>query len=102
MFKKKILSLQLDIKEQHMNTITIDNNIYNWAESYAKMHNITLKELAEKALMMVVKKKQGFKLKSEEELSPAIRSLIGIAEPNDKDLNGKDARMAYLEEKFSK
>ena len=41
-----------------MNTITIDNNIYNWAESYAKMHNITLKELAEKALMMVVKKKR--------------------------------------------
>lgn len=47
-----------------MNTITIDNNIYNWAESYAKMHNITLKELAEKALMMVVKKSKVLSLKA--------------------------------------
>ena len=30
-----------------MNTLTIDQNIYNGAELYAKTHNLSIKELVE-------------------------------------------------------
>ena len=47
--------------------------------------------------------KHQFTLKSEEQLSPTIQSLIGIAKPSDEDedTNGRNARMEYLEEKYS-
>ena len=70
------------IKYKEMNTISIDTNIYRGAEIYAQMHNISITELAEKALLKVVGKKENFRLKKEEELSPAVRSLIGIAKPS--------------------
>lgn len=49
--------------------------------------------------------KHQFTLKSEEQLSPTIQSLIGIAKPSDEDedindRNGRNARMEYLEEKY--
>lgn len=46
------------------------------------MHNISITELAEKALLKFVGKKENFRLKKEEELSPAVKSLIGIAKPS--------------------
>lgn len=46
------------------------------------MHNISITELAEKVLLKFVGKKENFRLKKEEELSPAVKSLIGIAKPS--------------------
>ena len=46
------------------------------------MHNISITELAEKALLKFVGKKENFRLKKEEELSPAVKSLIGIDKPS--------------------
>ena len=87
-----------------MNTIVIDTNIYKGAEVYAKMHNISIKELVEKAILNVVgQRNSSFKLKKGNELSPEIRSLIGIAQPskNNNDINGREARNEYLSEKYS-
>lgn len=87
-----------------MNTITIDNNIYRGAEIYAKLHNISVKALIEKAILNIVgNKKNKFELKEEKELSPAIQSLIGIAKPsgNLEDIDGRDARMEYLKDKHA-
>lgn len=87
-----------------MNTIVIDTNIYKSAEIYAKMHNISIKELVEKAIQNVVgQRDSSFKLKKENELSPEIRSLIGIAQPSKDitDINGREARSEYLSEKYS-
>lgn len=88
-----------------MNTISVNPTVYSWAEMYAMQHHISLQELAEKALLMIVgrhNKKPTFKLKTEDQLSPAIQSLIGIAQPTHttEDINGRDARMEYLEEKY--
>lgn len=84
-----------------MNTISIDTNIYRGAEIYAQTHNISITELAEKALLKFVGKKENFRLKKEE-LSPAVKSLIGIAKPSgkDEDINGRDTRMEFLSEKY--
>lgn len=85
-----------------MNTISIDTNIYQGAENYAKTHNISITELIENAILKYVGKKKTFRLKTEEELSPTVRSLIEIAKPSgkDEDINGRDARMEFLAEKY--
>lgn len=87
-----------------MNTITIDDNIYRGAELYAKLHNISITKLVEKAILNIVSQKEKpFELKKEEELSPEIRSLIGVVKSPSQieDLNGQNARMEYLKEKYS-
>ena len=87
-----------------MNTITIDDNIYRGAELYAKLHNISITKLVEKAIQNIVSQKEKpFELKKEEELSPEIRSLIGVVKSPSQidDLNGRNARMEYLKEKYS-
>lgn len=87
-----------------MNTITIDDNIYRGAELYAKLHNISITKLVEKAILNIVSQKEKpFELKKEEELSPEIRSLIGVVKSPSQidDLNGRNARMEYLKEKYS-
>lgn len=87
-----------------MNTITIDDNIYRGAELYAKLHNISITKLVEKAILNIVSQKEKpFELKKEEELSPEIRSLIGAVKSPSQidDLNGRNARMEYLKEKYS-
>ena len=38
-----------------MNTIVIDSNIYKGAESYAKMHNISVTAAIEKAISMFLR-----------------------------------------------
>ena len=45
---------------------------------------------------------ENFRLKKEEVLSPAAKSLIGIAKPSgkDEDINGRDTRMEFLSEKY--
>lgn len=87
-----------------MNTITIDDNVYRGAELYAKLHNISITKLVEKAIMnLVSQKEKSFELKKEEELSPEVRSLIGIVKTpsSTEDLNGRIARMEYLKEKYT-
>lgn len=88
---------------ENMNTISIDKNVYKWAEGYAKIHHISMDKLAEQALLMLVgRPKAKYTLKTEDELSPAVQSLIGIAKPThaNEDINGRDARMEYLTKKY--
>ena len=41
-----------------MNTVSIDSNIYKSAESYAKMHNISVTAAIEKAISLFLQKVQ--------------------------------------------
>ena len=41
-----------------MNTIAIDSNIYKGAESYAKLHNISVTAAIEKAISLFLQKVQ--------------------------------------------
>ena len=41
-----------------MNTISIDSNIYKGAESYAKLHNISVTAAIEKAISLFLQKVQ--------------------------------------------
>lgn len=89
---------------QYMNTISIDPNLYKGAELYAKLHNISIKSLVEKALLNILgQENNSFELKKEADLSPEVKSLIGIAKPSSpkEDINGRDARMEYLNEKYA-
>ena len=36
-----------------MNTLTIDQNIYNGAEEYAKLHNVSVRQLVEEYLVSI-------------------------------------------------
>lgn len=85
-----------------MNTITIDTDIYKGAEVYARKHNLNLKKFIERVILNAVSQKPAFRMKPESELSPVVRDLIGIAKHTDTedDLDGKDARMEYLSEKY--
>ena len=84
-----------------MDSITIDPTVYHRAEEYAREHNLSVGELVEHALVALFGNKEGYVLKGEEELSPSIRSLIGIAAgANTSDVNGRDAREEYLREKY--
>lgn len=90
-----------------MNTISIDPHVWKGAEAYARLHNISLEKLIEKALTSIMgndNTKEPYRIKREEELSPEIRSLIGAAKSpsqgQDTDLDGKEARMEYLRQKY--
>lgn len=89
---------------QKMNTISIDPNLYKGAELYAKVHNISIKSLVEKALLNILgQENSSFELKKEADLSPEVKSLIGIIKPSsqEEDINGRDARMEHLNEKYA-
>lgn len=85
-----------------MNTIAIDTSVYLQAEAYARQHNISLKELVETSLSSLLHSgERHFTLKSEEQLSPLVQSLIGVASPSrSKDNNGREVREDYLREKY--
>ena len=79
-----------------MNTISIDSNVYKGAEIYARLHNINVKDFIEKAIISAVGGDgtktapcEAGSMKAESELSPQVRSLIGIAgDSAANDLNG--------------
>lgn len=48
-------------KNMHMNTITIDSNIYKEAEMYAKMHNISVVDAIEKGILLLIENLQPVK-----------------------------------------
>ncbi len=82
-----------------MNTLSIDPRIWEGAETYARTHHISMEKLIEHALRNILgEKKETFRLKQENELSPEIRSLIGCM-PTTNDCDGKEARMEYIQKK---
>lgn len=84
-----------------MDSITIDSTVYRQAEAYAQKHKLSVRELVERTLTARCGKGETYTLKREEELAPSVRTLIGIAAGADTaDINGRDARDAYLREKY--
>lgn len=91
-------------------TITIRGNVYQRAQRYAKEHNINLDAFVESIIVKAIeldrpRAKKKFKLKSFDELSPRVRSLIGpgnVSKEAEEDVDGRNARMEYLEEKYGK
>ena len=90
-----------------MNTITIDQNLYNSAVSYANAHKVSLQTLVEKYLTQLlseVGKKEAEKEASEdihilrfEELRPELQEILELSAPMkgtvpEWDLNGDIAR----------
>ena len=71
-----------------MSTLTIDKNIYNGAELYAKKHNISLQSMVEEMLKSVISSKP-----SEEPSSLPAKweklcgILRGVADENDERFN---------------
>lgn len=88
-----------------MKTVTISSAIYERAEEYARRNDISLSELVEKSLSTLLKgeRKKGHVVKDCEELSPGVRSLIGVADGSllaEDDVNGREARCEYLMGKY--
>lgn len=78
-----------------MNTITIDSNIYRVAESYAKRHNISVRQLVENYLQKILSPKVSEKssLKMPQHLEDLGGCLAGVEDEKDEKLN-------YLLEKY--
>ena len=79
-----------------MNTITIDSNIYQGAERYAKLHNVNLKQLVENFLMklqMSSSETQKMELQLPERLERLGGCLSEVTDENDE-------RMNFLMEKY--
>ena len=85
-----------------MNTIAIDSNIYKGAESYAKLHNISVTAAIEKAISMFLQKVQHKqKLMETTEFKEALAYVKSIVPSEGKnvpaDENGLDA---LVEQKY--
>lgn len=78
-----------------MNTIIIDSNIYRGAETYAKRHNISVRQLVENCLQKILSPKVSSKpsLKLPPHLEELGGCLSGVEDENDEKLN-------YLLEKY--
>ena len=79
-----------------MNTIAIDSNIYKGAESYAKLHNISVTAAIEKAISLFLQKVQPKqKLLETAEFNDALSYVKSIVpsegKPVPADENGLDA-----------
>lgn len=89
-----------------MNTVTLRHDAYASAQRYARMQNISVDEAVNNLVLtymvhdsnMHYKETPAYHLKSEKELSPIVRELIGIV--SETDVNVKNARTEYLEEKY--
>lgn len=93
-----------------MTTITISDELYKGLERSAKENNMLPHSFILQALNAVVNKtkpktRHKYQLKVVEELPKEIQDVIGIAKGahiKDGDLNGREARMEYLSEKYGK
>lgn len=78
-----------------MNTISIDSNIYRGAEIYAKLHNVSIKQMVERYLqrfqMPVAHEQPSLTLPAH--LENLGGSLAGVKDE-------KDERLNYLLEKY--
>lgn len=71
-----------------MNTLTIDQNIYNGAELYAKKHNISLQALVEEMLKEVISSKPHMEhLALPEKWEKLCGILKGVTDDNDERFN---------------
>ena len=85
-----------------MYAINLNKEVYIGAARYAKKHNVSVESFIETLIINAVKEKPKLKYKSEEDLSPLIKSLIGVLPHHDDadDFDHKKVRMEYLTEKY--
>ena len=84
-----------------MEAINLNKDIYDGAARYAKSQNVSVERFVETLIINAMKEKPKLKYKSEEELSPLVKSLIGVIPQHDgDDFDYKKARMDYLTEKY--
>lgn len=91
-----------------MTTITLDNNTYNAAASYANKHNVSIAEAIKAGLQLLTrisqKKEASAHVRPVSELHPSVKALIGIArkegEPEITEINGESVIEEYLKEKY--
>lgn len=85
-----------------MNTLTIDQNIYNGAELYAKQNNISIQEVFELGVKLLLAKVNLAKPKNEDlELKEALKYVSTLSAKGGRtvpvDENGSDARIEKYE-----
>lgn len=81
-----------------MNTLTIDQNIYNGAELYARQNNISIQEVFELGVKLLLAKVNLAKPKNEDlELKEALKYVSTLSAKGGRtvpvDENGSDARI---------
>lgn len=93
--------------KQAIMNVTLDNNTYGIAASYANLHNISIADAIKTGLMLLVGNKQQkarTNIRPVSELHPSVQALIGIAKqkgvPEIKDINGEKIVEEYLTEKY--
>ena len=79
-----------------MNTITIDSKIYQGAEMYAKLHNISVRDAIEKGISLLVndlqaKNKKSKNIKLEQAMALMDSMMIQRGKPVPADADGMDA-----------
>lgn len=86
-----------------MNTVTLRNDVYEGVQRYAQRQNISVDEVVNNLVITHIvnastpsSDKPAFRMKTEQELSPVVRDLIGIM-PEEPDTT--EARAKYLKEK---
>jgi hypothetical protein len=80
-------------------TLRINDRVKKKAKAYAQRHNTSLSKMVEDHLEEVTQKE--WKLKTLDELSPIVKSLMGIIK-GAKDLDWKKAKEDYLYKKYVK
>ena len=85
-----------------MYAINLNKDVFNGAARYDKKHNVSVESFIETLIINAVKEKPKFDYKSEENLSPLIKSLIGVLPQHDDadEFDYKKARMEYLTDKY--
>lgn len=85
-----------------MYAINLNKDVFNGAVRYAQKHNVSVESFIESLIINAVKEKPKFDYKSEENLSPLIKSLIGVLPQHDDadEFDYKKARMEYLTDKY--
>ena len=85
-----------------MYAVKLNKDVYNGAARYTKKQNDSVERFIETLIINAVKEKPKFNYKSEENLSPLIKSLIGVLPQHDDadEFDYKKARMEYLTEKY--
>ena len=66
-----------------MYAINLNKDVFNGAARYAQKHNVSVESFIESLIINAVKEKPKFDYKSEENLSPLIKSLIGVLPQHD-------------------
>lgn len=86
-----------------MYAIKLNREVYDDAAKFAKSQNVSVEQFVETLIIKAVNEKPKFKYKSEDELSPLVKSLIGIIPQADgaDEHDYKKARMDYLTEKYN-